>query len=290
MPVADRTPLVVSQRPLDLGGGGSARWRHLRETLPRHGWRVVECSPAAGTTAQETSTDPRVARLAARRARVMGVAGRMLEPLARVLGVRPEALAPNNVWGLTGRRLTGSDRPRASGPRDRDRAAAQRSARDSGGGRLFAVRGRATRPLGGKSVLRPRWPAPACAGAAPARKCRGGRHGHRRLPPDAARSPSRARVAPPRPAERVRAHAPRSPHAQSGTRRPPGDADPRRSALRRSNRRSAAHCTRASGATRTGEARTAGRRRCSDETSVDERPERSDRRGTGDLGRTRSTA
>jgi len=36
--VADRTLLVVSQRPLDLGGGGSARWRHLSQALPRHGW------------------------------------------------------------------------------------------------------------------------------------------------------------------------------------------------------------------------------------------------------------
>jgi len=38
----------------------------------------------------------------------MGVAGRVLEPLARMLGVRPEALAPNNLWALTGRRLVGA--------------------------------------------------------------------------------------------------------------------------------------------------------------------------------------
>ena len=63
--------LVVSQRPLDLGGGGSVRWRHLQRVLPRHGWRVVECAPPAGATTQDTSTDPRAASLAARRAQLM---------------------------------------------------------------------------------------------------------------------------------------------------------------------------------------------------------------------------
>jgi glycosyltransferase involved in cell wall biosynthesis len=51
------------------------------------------------------STDPRLARLAARRAAVMALAGRIADPLARILGVKPEAFAPNNVWALTGRRL-----------------------------------------------------------------------------------------------------------------------------------------------------------------------------------------
>jgi glycosyltransferase involved in cell wall biosynthesis len=103
--VADRTLLVVSQRQLDLGGGGSVRWRHLRCELPRHGWRVVECSPPVGATANESSTDPRVARLAARRAQVMALAGRLIGPAARILGVQPVTLAPNNAWALTGRRL-----------------------------------------------------------------------------------------------------------------------------------------------------------------------------------------
>jgi glycosyltransferase involved in cell wall biosynthesis len=102
--VADRTLLVVSQRPLDLGGGGSVRWRHLRRVLPNHGWRVVECSAPLGIAADESSTDPRSARRAARRAQVMAAAGRVLEPLARGLRVRPDALAPNNLWALTGRR------------------------------------------------------------------------------------------------------------------------------------------------------------------------------------------
>jgi glycosyltransferase involved in cell wall biosynthesis len=103
--VAERTLLVVSQRPLDLGGGGSARWRHLREALPRHGWRIVECSPPIGLTGNESSTDPRAAQLALRRAQVMAIAGRLVDPMARILRVKPEALAPNNLWALTGRRF-----------------------------------------------------------------------------------------------------------------------------------------------------------------------------------------
>jgi glycosyltransferase involved in cell wall biosynthesis len=103
--VADRTLLVVSRRPLEFGGGGSARWQHLRSALPRHGWRVVECSPRVGLTANESSTDPRAARLAAGRAEVMAVVGRSIDPLARLLRVKPEAFAPNNAWALTGRRL-----------------------------------------------------------------------------------------------------------------------------------------------------------------------------------------
>ena len=32
--------LLVSQRPVDYGGGGSIRWRHLLTALPRFGWDV----------------------------------------------------------------------------------------------------------------------------------------------------------------------------------------------------------------------------------------------------------
>jgi glycosyltransferase involved in cell wall biosynthesis len=103
--MAERTVLVVSQRPLELGGGGSARWRYLRHALANQGWRVVECSGRVGLTSDENSTDPRRARLAARRAEVMAVAGRILDPAARLLAVKPVALAPNNAWALTGRRL-----------------------------------------------------------------------------------------------------------------------------------------------------------------------------------------
>jgi glycosyltransferase involved in cell wall biosynthesis len=93
--VAERTLLVVSRIPFDHGGSGNVRWQHLRRALPRHGWRVVECSPA-GEPADDV--------WATRRARVMEVAGRLLNPLARALRVHPVALAPNNLWALTGRR------------------------------------------------------------------------------------------------------------------------------------------------------------------------------------------
>src|SRR5262249_54890003 len=100
----DRTLLVVSQRPLDLGGGGSARWQPLRRVLPRHGWTVVECSSPAGATGNEMSTDSRAAALAEQRARVMRAVRVVLEPPSWLLRVQPEALAPNNVWALTGRK------------------------------------------------------------------------------------------------------------------------------------------------------------------------------------------
>lgn len=96
--------LVVSQRPLDLGGGGSARWRHLKPALAARGWRVVECSGRVGLTNDESSTDPRRARLAAGRAQVMAVAGRIIDPAARLARVKPITLAPNNTWALAGRR------------------------------------------------------------------------------------------------------------------------------------------------------------------------------------------
>jgi glycosyltransferase involved in cell wall biosynthesis len=71
--------------------------------LPQHGWKAVECTPPAGATTRDTSTDPRAAALAARRAKVMGAAGRLLDPAARLLRLQPEALAPNNLWAITGR-------------------------------------------------------------------------------------------------------------------------------------------------------------------------------------------
>ena len=97
--------MVVTHRPFSLGGGGSVRWRHLLRELPRHGWQITECSPRVGLTADDSSTDPRRAALAARRARLMAAAGRVVDPLTRLVGIKPEALAPNNLWSLTGRRL-----------------------------------------------------------------------------------------------------------------------------------------------------------------------------------------
>lgn len=98
-----RRLLLVSQRPLEYGGGGSVRWQYLRRALPRHGWQVTTVSARSNPTSNEASTDPRAARLASGRARVMERAGAVLGPLTRSVGVQPEALAPNGLWSLTGR-------------------------------------------------------------------------------------------------------------------------------------------------------------------------------------------
>jgi glycosyltransferase involved in cell wall biosynthesis len=100
-----RRLLLVSHRPLGYGGGGSVRWRFLGEALPELGWSVSTVSARAGATTNEFSTDPRRARLAGARARVMGRAGAVARPLSRRLaGVEPEALAPSIAWSLMGRR------------------------------------------------------------------------------------------------------------------------------------------------------------------------------------------
>lgn len=103
MPAADRTVLLVSHRPLEAGG--TTRWRHLARALPEHGWSVHAVTPPAGATADRSSSDERVARRSELRARVMDRVGASARPVAnRVLGVQPEAFAPNTVWSFTGRR------------------------------------------------------------------------------------------------------------------------------------------------------------------------------------------
>ena len=105
MPDAPRKRLLlVSQRPVDYGGGGSVRWEFLRRALPALGWDVHTVTARVNPTANEVSTDAGDARLAAARARVMGAAGAVLGPATRRLaGVQPEALAPNGLWSWTGR-------------------------------------------------------------------------------------------------------------------------------------------------------------------------------------------
>jgi glycosyltransferase involved in cell wall biosynthesis len=99
-----RRVLLVSQRPIDYGGGGSVRWRYLSQALPAFGWEVAAITARANPTADEASTDPRRARLAHLRARVMNAVGDAARPAFRRLGVQPEAAAPNLLWTLTGRR------------------------------------------------------------------------------------------------------------------------------------------------------------------------------------------
>jgi glycosyltransferase involved in cell wall biosynthesis len=94
---------LVSQRPIDYGGGGSVRWRHLTAALPELGWQVATVTARPNPTANEASTDPRDAKLASIRARVMNGAGDIARPVFRHAGVQPEAFAPNLVWAVTGR-------------------------------------------------------------------------------------------------------------------------------------------------------------------------------------------
>ena len=79
------------------------RWQYLRDALPRHGWEVAEVSARPNPTANAVSTDPRAARLAAARAKVMTAVGAATRPAYRRLGIQPEAFPPNALWSLTGR-------------------------------------------------------------------------------------------------------------------------------------------------------------------------------------------
>jgi glycosyltransferase involved in cell wall biosynthesis len=101
--MSERRLLLVTQRPLEYGGGGAARWNYLRDALPRHGWEVEVVSARPNPTANTVSTDPRAARLAAARTRVMTGVGAAIRPVYRRLGVQPEAFPPNALWSLTGR-------------------------------------------------------------------------------------------------------------------------------------------------------------------------------------------
>ncbi len=100
---APRRLILVTQRPLDYGGGASVRWQFLRNELPRHGWEVEEVSARPNVTANAVATDPRAARLAAIRARVMTAVGTAARPAYRRLGIQPEAFPPNALWSVTGR-------------------------------------------------------------------------------------------------------------------------------------------------------------------------------------------
>jgi len=102
-PPQPRRLLLVSHRPIEAGG--TTRWRHFMEALPEHGWEVRAVTAPAGTTTDETSTDPRIARRSRARARVMERAGAIARPLSqRLLGVQPEAFPPSTAWSFTGRK------------------------------------------------------------------------------------------------------------------------------------------------------------------------------------------
>jgi glycosyltransferase involved in cell wall biosynthesis len=96
--------LLVSHRPLDYGGAGARRWGYMIGALRDLGWEVETVSPPPNPTADEMSSDPRVARLSALRSRVMGRIGKTIRPAyRRLLHVQPEAFPPNVLWSFTGR-------------------------------------------------------------------------------------------------------------------------------------------------------------------------------------------
>ena len=101
----NRRLLLVTHRPIGYGGGGSVRWRFLREALPGLGWEVEVVSAPEGVTTNEFSTDPRRARLASARALFMGRVGAVMRPAyRRALGIEPEAFPPSIAWSVVGRR------------------------------------------------------------------------------------------------------------------------------------------------------------------------------------------
>jgi glycosyltransferase involved in cell wall biosynthesis len=96
--------LLVSHRPLGYGGVGATRWGYMMGALRELGWEIETVSPPANPTADEMSSDPRVARLSALRARVMHRVGQVIRPAYRhALGIQPEAFPPNVLWSFTGR-------------------------------------------------------------------------------------------------------------------------------------------------------------------------------------------
>jgi glycosyltransferase involved in cell wall biosynthesis len=96
--------LLVSHRPLGYGGVGATRWGYMMSALTDLGWEIETVSPAPNPTGDEMSSDPRVARLSALRARVMHRVGHAIRPAyRRLLGVQPEAFPPNVLWSFSGR-------------------------------------------------------------------------------------------------------------------------------------------------------------------------------------------
>jgi glycosyltransferase involved in cell wall biosynthesis len=97
-----RRLLLVTHRPIDQPGGGSARWRSLARLLPGEGWTVeVVAAPvrAGGVEFATSAEDLRRARL---RARVMGRLAGAADPVARLLGARPDAFVPSTAWAVRG--------------------------------------------------------------------------------------------------------------------------------------------------------------------------------------------
>ena len=99
-----RRLLLVTHRSIDQVGGATARWRAFQRYLPEHGWEVDVVSAPVRASGVEFTADPAAARRVAARARVMAQVGRAADPIAALLGMRPEALPPSMAWAVTGAR------------------------------------------------------------------------------------------------------------------------------------------------------------------------------------------
>ena len=86
-----RRLLLVSHRPIEQAGGPAARWRSFARHLPEHGWEVDVVSAGGGDEFAAPAS-------AQARARVMETAGRLADPVFRLVGLRPEALPLSMLW------------------------------------------------------------------------------------------------------------------------------------------------------------------------------------------------
>lgn len=108
-----RKLLLVSHRAVDQVGGATARWRAFARYLPEHGWEVDVVSAPERASGVEFTADPAAQRRVAARARAMAQVGRAADPVAALLGVRPEALPPSMAWAVRGARQVGERIERA---------------------------------------------------------------------------------------------------------------------------------------------------------------------------------
>jgi glycosyltransferase involved in cell wall biosynthesis len=88
---SSRRLLLVSHRSIDQAGGPAARWRSFVRHLPEYGWEVDVVSTVGG----DEFASPGSAHA---RARVMETAGRLVDPVFRLAGLRPEALPLSTLW------------------------------------------------------------------------------------------------------------------------------------------------------------------------------------------------
>jgi glycosyltransferase involved in cell wall biosynthesis len=87
--------LLVSHRPIDQAGGPAARWRSFAEHLSKLGWDVEVVTGRGGDEFASPHS-------AAARARVMGAAGSLADPIFRLARLRPEAMPLSTAWAPRG--------------------------------------------------------------------------------------------------------------------------------------------------------------------------------------------